>query len=74
MYPHFACHPYNLIPICYSCNSSIKGLKDPLHEKLGEDGPGYLYKGAMPYDSINRKENIYLKVDLSKGIDAIRII
>lgn len=75
VYPHFACHPYNLIPTCYTCNSSIKGLKDPLHATLGEDGPGYLHKGAMPYSSIiNRKENIYLEVDLSKGIDAIRIV
>jgi hypothetical protein len=29
-YPHFACHPYNLIPICHLCNSAIHGAKDPL--------------------------------------------
>ena len=74
IYPHFACHPYNLIPTCYACNSSVKGIKDPLHTQLGETGPGYLHRGTIPYAPLNRKENVYLKVDLSKGIDAIRII
>lgn len=29
-YPHLACHPYNLLPICHLCNSAIHGDKDPL--------------------------------------------
>jgi hypothetical protein len=29
-YPHFACHPYYLIPICKACNQVVKGTKDPL--------------------------------------------
>ncbi|TDA68076.1 MAG: HNH endonuclease [Chloroflexi bacterium] len=30
IYPHLSCHPLNLIPICSSCNSYIKGDIDPL--------------------------------------------
>jgi hypothetical protein len=30
LYPHFSCHPYNLIPICLICNERIKGKRDPL--------------------------------------------
>jgi hypothetical protein len=29
VYPHLACHPYNLIPMCKPCNSA-HGIKDPL--------------------------------------------
>jgi|YNPBryBLVA2012_1023415.scaffolds.fasta_scaffold04344_2 5-methylcytosine-specific restriction endonuclease McrA len=29
VYPHLACHPYNLIPICQACNSAHQN-KDPL--------------------------------------------
>lgn len=29
IYPHLACHPYNLIPICRACNSAHRD-KDPL--------------------------------------------
>jgi hypothetical protein len=74
LYPHFACHPYNLLPTCNTCNSSVKGVKDPLHVKPGESGPGRLHTSAMPYTLLNRKEHAYLKVDLGEGIEAIRII
>ncbi len=74
IYPHFACHPHNLIPTCYACNSSVKGPRDPLHMNLGEIGPGYLYREAMPYTVTKRKDNIYLSVDLSKGLKEIRIL
>ena len=30
MYPHLACHPFNLIPICHYCNAMIKGKANPL--------------------------------------------
>lgn len=29
-YPHLSIHPYNLVPLCHSCNSGVKGAKDPL--------------------------------------------
>ncbi|GHO56074.1 hypothetical protein [Ktedonobacter robiniae] len=73
-YPHFACHPHNLIPTCYGCNSSVKGLRDPLHVTKGEPGPGILYKEAMPYaEETRRKDTFYLTVDLSKGLREIRL-
>lgn len=31
IYPHLSCHPLNLIPICSSCNSYIKGDVNPLN-------------------------------------------
>jgi hypothetical protein len=30
IFPHLACHPFNLIPICSYCNNMIKGRADPL--------------------------------------------
>lgn len=40
IYPHLACHPYNLIPICKHCNESIHRDIDPLQSSsrrtLGE--------------------------------------
>lgn len=74
LYPHFACHPYNLLPTCNACNSGVKGVKDPLHLKPGKPGPGRLHQSAMPYTLLKRKEHAYLKVDLSEGIKAVRII
>lgn len=32
IYPHLACHPYNLLPICGSCNQ-IHSNNDPLRDK-----------------------------------------
>jgi hypothetical protein len=29
-YPHLACHPFNLIPVCHHCNAMIKGKANPL--------------------------------------------
>ena len=37
IYPHLSCHPYNLIPICSSCNSFIKGEKDPMDKNTLTD-------------------------------------
>jgi 5-methylcytosine-specific restriction endonuclease McrA len=30
VYPHLACHPFNLVPICHHCNAMIKGKANPL--------------------------------------------
>ncbi|GLV59813.1 hypothetical protein KDH_66370 [Dictyobacter sp. S3.2.2.5] len=63
-YPHFSCHPYNLIPICHTCNSSIKGTKDPLHDEKGKPRP--LQKRSLPYRH-NLTAQVYLEV--SPGVD-----
>jgi hypothetical protein len=34
IYPHLACHPYNLIPICKACNSAHRN-RDPLNGQNG---------------------------------------
>lgn len=73
IYPHFACHPHNVFPTCYSCNSSVKGLRDPLHKKLTELGPGSLYEEALPYTKTRWKKHIFLAVDLSRGLKEIRL-
>lgn len=61
IYPHLACHPYNLIPICGSCNT-IHLDKDPLK------GPNNTRKNIsdifLPYRSINLDRNATMRVDL----------
>jgi hypothetical protein len=65
-YPHFACHPYNLIPICHACNSSLKGRKDPLEM----NSPSRLLNGySLPYHDVNWGTDAYLKVNLSTEIE-----
>lgn len=62
LYPHFACHPYNLVPTCHRCNSSTKGDKDPfLHKNRRRS----LSKRAFPYHGVNLRAATYLEVDLS---------
>jgi hypothetical protein len=59
-YPHFACHPYNLIPVCHGCNASQKGMADP----FPAGNPRRLNKHSLPYRS-NLRDAVYLSVDLS---------
>lgn len=58
-YPHLCCHPYNLVPVCYACNSPIKGEHNPLQGKGGS-----LQRAALPYHGINLSKQAYLKVAL----------
>lgn len=60
-YPHFACHPYNLVPVCHFCNSSVKGEKDPL---LKEGVRQPLYRSALPYGAIDLGSYTYLDVQV----------
>ena len=49
IYPHLSCHPLNLIPICSSCNSYIKGDNNPLISN------GYHYQlidFILPYQEV----------------------
>src|SRR5258708_24542212 len=47
LYPHFSCHPYNLIPICLLCNQRMKGKKDPLARDNGQRRT--LHEIFLPY-------------------------
>ncbi|HEX4204312.1 MAG TPA: hypothetical protein VHZ51_08985 [Ktedonobacteraceae bacterium] len=69
-YPHFSCHPYNLIPVCYSCNSSIKGEKDPLLD--GRNHSRLLLKSALPY-RYALSQQVYLEVVPSARTELITI-
>jgi hypothetical protein len=74
-YPHFSCHPYNLIPVCHFCNSSIKGEDDPLLDAEQQRQP--LYRAALPYGDIELSSYAYLDVQVKEPgkpitIDALR--
>ena len=62
-YPHFACHPYNLVPTCHGCNSSAKGAKDPFLNEARERHS--LNRRVLPYHGINLRKVTYLEVNLS---------
>jgi hypothetical protein len=64
-YPHFACHPYNLIPVCHNCNASQKGTEDP----FPAEHPRRLSRYSLPYRG-NLREAVYLSVDLS-GLETV---
>lgn len=64
-YPHFACHPYNLIPTCPFCNSSIKGEHDPFIDTSGRRRT--LSKYSLPYRNEGRGHDSYLEVSLGRG-------
>lgn len=51
-YPHFACHPYNLIPICHLCNSAIHGDKDPL-QPVNSSSRLQLQDIVLPYRDLS---------------------
>lgn len=61
IYPHLACHPYNLIPICGSCNT-IHLDRDPL--KGLNNTRKNIDEIFLPYRSINLDKNAAMKVDL----------
>ncbi len=71
-YPHFACHPYNLVPICYTCNSSEKGAKDPFLDEQKQRRT--LRKTALPYnDKVNLRALLFLNVDLGTS-DTFKVL
>jgi hypothetical protein len=63
LYPHFACHPYNLIPICHLCNSAIHGDKDPL--QLDKNNRLELQEIVLPYRGLGLGTVTRLKVELN---------
>ncbi|MGE0821918.1 MAG: HNH endonuclease [Candidatus Binatia bacterium] len=70
LYPHLSCHPYNLIPICHLCNSSIKRDKDPLQ---GRGKRLKLEDIFLPYRSGGIGTQTYLKVTLATPPAVVRL-
>jgi hypothetical protein len=67
LYPHFSCHPYNLIPICKLCNqTSIKGNKDPLEALTSNGDRLSLADIYLPYRRPGLGTKTYLQVRLVK--------
>jgi len=71
LYPHFSCHPYNLIPVCYFCNSSVKGEKDPLIDGQNQRQP--LPRSALPYGNIDLSSHTYLDIEVKQSSSPITI-
>jgi hypothetical protein len=70
LYPHFSCHPYNLIPICHLCNSSIKRDSDPLQ---GRGKRLKLDDIFLPYHGDGLGTQTYLQITLKKPPAVIRL-
>jgi hypothetical protein len=71
LYPHFACHPYNLVPSCAHCNS-LKTNKDLL-AYIREDRNYKLSKAIFPYHNFNLSRVTYLEVTPAPAAEFIRI-
>ncbi len=67
-YPHFACHPYNLVPVCYFCNSPTKGRSDPFYDPVLKERRPFLSKETLPYHQMGLSQVAYL--DVTPGIEA----
>lgn len=48
LYPHFSCHPFNLVPVCHHCNGFAKRGEDPLYDKRSKQWRP-LKTMALPY-------------------------
>jgi hypothetical protein len=67
LYPHLSCHPYNLVPVCHHCNSTIKGATDI----LDCDNRRYnLDEVLLPYREPGLKTRAYLEVILGDSIES----
>ncbi len=66
IYPHLACHPYNLIPICHLCNAFVHRNVDPLGKKDGTRRR--LCDIFLPYSNeLGLGIRTYAKIELGKG-------
>jgi hypothetical protein len=75
LYPHFACHPYNLIPICHLCNSAIHGDEDPLQpDKNNPRNRLQLQNIILPYRglSLGAVTRLDIKLDNTAQLAAFR--
>jgi hypothetical protein len=66
LYPHFSCHPYNLVPICLLCNEAAKSIRDPLLKTNGERR--HLNEIFLPYwDRPGLGLETYVDIGFVKG-------
>ncbi|MHC5832654.1 MAG: hypothetical protein ACYT04_95915, partial [Nostoc sp.] len=65
-YPHLSCHPYNLVPICNTCNTDYKGEKNFLFRKSGNKRQ--LENIFLPYRGYGFQTDSYLRITLKKGL------
>lgn len=65
-YPHLSCHPYNLVPICNTCNTDYKGEKNLLVSKSGN--LRQLENIFLPYRGDGFQADTYLKISLEQGL------
>lgn len=63
-YPHLSCHPYNLVPICNTCNTDYKGENNALIKKSGNQRQ--LKNIFLPYRGYGLQTDTYLKISLKK--------
>lgn len=64
-YPHLAIHPYNLVPICHSCNSGVKGTEDPLRPNNGIRRR--LNDIWLPYRDIGLRNSVFIPIRINSG-------
>lgn len=69
IYPHLACHPYNLIPICKACNSAHLD-KDPLTPNGQNGARRTLGEVFLPYHSEAVRLHGAVKFDWPQTIDS----
>jgi hypothetical protein len=69
-YPHLACHPFNLLPICHPCNLQ-KHNADPL--KGTSSTPRILEDILLPYREPGLRSQAYLQVRLGKTEGSTRL-
>jgi len=64
-YPHLACHPFNLLPICPLCNSFVKQEADPLGGRSARRRN--LEDVCLPYREVGLGSRTYLQVRFGKA-------
>ncbi len=62
-YPHLACHPHNLVPLCHLCNAWSKGSRDPLATAQGPRRA--LSEVFLPYREAGLSSRTFAHVILS---------
>lgn len=58
-YPHLSCHPYNLVPVCHHCNSTMKNARDPL---IKQNRRCSFSRESFPYGTTKMSQHGYLKI------------
>jgi hypothetical protein len=67
LYPHLSCHPFNLVPICNTCNTDYKGETNLIKRKKTAN-PRKLEDMFLPYRRYGLRTEAYLKFALKRGI------